>query len=570
MSPSKVSRVCSNGLAAAAAGMLLNVLPTCSAVAATAKPAASATSSIVATRRLTESQYRHTVADIFGNDIQINGRFEPESREHLLLAIGSSLLSISAAGFEQYFSMGKGIADQALDDKRRAKFSTCVPADTKAADDKCTAEFVRKYGRLLFRRPLTNEETQMRVTLASGGATQAKDYTVGLKLALTSLLAAPQFLFRVETSEPAGNKKSAGRRLDGYTKAARLSYLLWDTAPDEELLTVAANGDLHTQAGLEKQIDRFLASPRMEDGARAFFSDMLQLDMYESTTKDAAIYPKFSQVVANAGKEQTLKTLVYQLITKNGDYRDIFTSRETFIDRSLASIYQVPFVAENGWAPYTFAQESDHSGVLTQLTFLGVFSHPGRSSPTKRGVAINEIFQCIPTPTPPANVDFSIVNDTASTTLKTVRSRLLAHSEDEACSGCHIKSDALGLSLERFDSLAQRRLLENGALIDVSSELDGKKFEGAQGLGAALRDNEKIPMCLVRNVYAYGIGQEPSLADRAYLEQQTKTFAQDGFRFTALLRRVASSPDFFKVIAAPSDSAASKPQPQPRTRIAQN
>jgi hypothetical protein len=540
--------------AAFVAAVTFATVPTVMAATPKATAATQPTSTMVATRRITESQYRHSIADLFGGDIQINGRFEPDNREHLLLAIGSSMLSISAAGFEQYFSMGRSISDQVLNDKRRAKFATCAPADAKVADDKCTAEFVRTYGRFLFRRPLTAEETQMRVALAASGANQAHDYHAGLKLALTSLLSAPQFLFRIESAE--ADKKSGQLRLDGYTKAARLSYLLWDTAPDEELLTAAANGDLHTDAGLEKQLNRLLASPRMEAGARAFFADMLQLDKYESTTKDAAIYPKYSQAVADSGKEQTLKTLVDQLITKNGDYRDIFTSRDTFIDRSLAAIYQVPFVANEGWKPYTFPAESDHSGVLTQLTFLAVFSHPGRSSPTKRGVAINEIFQCIPTPTPPANVDFSIVNDTANPNFKTVRSRLLAHAEDEACSGCHIKSDALGLSLERFDSLAQRRLLENGEPIDVSSELDGKKFQGAQGLGVALRDNKKIPSCLVRNVYAYGIGQEPTQADAPFLEKQTQSFAQDGFRFTTLLRRIAGSSDFFKVTTLPAAETA--------------
>jgi hypothetical protein len=276
---------------------------------------------------------------------------------------------------------------------------------------------------------------------------------------------------------------------------------------------------------------------------------MLQLDMYESTTKEATIYPKFSQQVANSGKEQTLKTIVDQLLTKNGDYRDIFTSRDTFIDRPLASIYQVPFVGNTGWIPYTFAPDSDRAGILTQLTFLAVFSHPGRSSPTKRGVAINEIFQCIPTPTPPANVDFSIVNDTQNPNLKTVRSRLLAHSEDEACSGCHKQSDPLGLSLEQFDSLAQRRMYENGELIDVASKLGKKPFIGAQGLGEALHDNDKIPACLVRNVYAYGVGREPGAPESAYLAQQTKTFTQDGYRFRALLSRIASSADFFKLFA---------------------
>jgi hypothetical protein len=225
----------------------------------------------------------------------------------------------------------------------------------------------------------------------------------------------------------------------------------------------------------------------------------------------------------------------------------------------------VPFVGNSGWIPYTFAPDSDRAGILTQLTFLAVFSHPGRSSPTKRGVAINEIFQCIPTPTPPANVDFSIVNDTQNPNLKTVRSRLLAHSEDEACSGCHKQSDPLGLSLEQFDSLAQRRMYENGELIDVASKLGKKPFSGAQGLGDALHDNDKIPACLVRNVYAYGVGREPGSTESAYLAQQTKTFTQDGYRFRTLLSQIASSPDFFKLFAQDT-SEVEKPQ----TKVATN
>jgi hypothetical protein len=547
---SKTTR--SNSALTMGAAVLLLTTPGPS-VAATAKPT-QAEPAIAATRRLTESQYRHTIADLFGSDIEINGRFEPERRERLLLAIGSSQLSISAAGFEQYFSMGRGIAEQVLNDARRTKFVSCQPVDAKAADDKCAVEFVRKYGRLLFRRPLRDDEVTPRVVLAANGAKQAGNFYSGLKLSLVSLLSAPQFLFRVETLQV--DPATKAQRLDGYGKAARLSYLLWDTAPDDELLNAAADGSLHTDAGLSKQLDRLLASPKLEQGARAFFSDMLQLDLFESVTKDAAIYPKFSQAVADAAKEQTLKTVTDLLLKQNGDYRDLFTTRTTYVDRSLASIYQIPFLAGSGWVPHTFAPETEQSGLLTQTTFMVLFSHPGRSSPTKRGVAINEIFQCIPTPTPPANVDFSIVNDTNNPNLKTVRSRLLAHSEDESCAGCHKKSDPLGLSLEHFDSLGQFRLKENGADIDVSSQLDGKAFTGAQGLGKALRDNAKVPPCLVRNVYAYAVGQEPTAAEQSFLDAQTQAFAQDNFRFPTLLRRMASTKDFFKVIAAEAPAAA--------------
>jgi hypothetical protein len=342
-------------------------------------------------------------------------------------------------------------------------------------------------------------------------------------------------------------KNPKSLRLDGYSKAARLSYLFLDTAPDEELLTAAASGELHTQDGLDKQISRLLASPAMEAGVRAFFTDMLEFDLFDTLTKDPAIYPKYSQDVSDSAKEQTLRTIVNHLIVKNGSYPELLTTRTTFLNRSLASIYQVPFVASGGWKEFTFDKESDQSGLLTQLSFVGLFSHPGRSSPTKRGAALREVFMCDPTPLPPANVDFSIVNDTKNPTLRTVRARLLAHSEDESCNNCHKRSDPIGLSLERFDSLAQHRVMENGDPIDVTAELGGKKFEGAQGLGQVLSENPKIPACLVRNVYAYGVGRAPVKADQEFLTKASAEFAQDGYRMPAMMRRIASSPEFYKL-----------------------
>jgi hypothetical protein len=531
-----------------AAAILTGVVGVASPASAQA-PAAVATAApgIIAARRVTESQYRNTIADIFGADIQVNGRFEPEQREHLLLAIGGSALSISAAGFDQYFAIAKSVSDQVLDDKHRAQFLTCQLANPQGVDDGCTSAFVRTFGGKLFRRPLTDAEIEPRVALAAEGTRQNGSYVAGLKLALTSLLAAPQFLFRLENAErdPAS---ASSTRLDGYTKAARLSYLLWNTTPDEELLASASSGEIHTPAGLEEQITRLLSSPRIEAGTRAFFADMLQLDLYETLTKDPMIYPKFSQAVAESAKEQTLKTLVYHLLTQNADYRDLFTTRTTFLDRSLASVYKVPLLVSEGWAQHEFPADSDHSGLLTQISFLGLFSHPGRSSPTKRGVAINEILLCEPTPLPPANVDFSIVNDTTNPNLRTVRSRLIAHSEDESCSGCHRKSDPLGLALERFDSLGQHRTKENGAVIDVAAQLSGKKFDGARGLGQTLHDNPKVAACVARNVYAYGTGRAPDRTDRQYLDARVKAFIGEQYRFRPLLRQIVSSPEFFKVV----------------------
>jgi hypothetical protein len=499
----------------------------------------------VALRRITETQYRHTIADVFGPSIKINARFEPEKRVDRLLAIGSAQLSLTSSGFEQYFVLASSISDQVLSEQQRTATVPCKPADPSRADDACARLFIERYGERLFRRPLTKSETLARLRTASTGAKQSSDFYAGLKLALTSLLLAPEFLFRVEAAEPDPADRSQ-YRFDAYTKAARLSFLLWDSAPDQELLAAARSGAIHTEDGLKQQLNRMVSSPRFEDGARAFFTDMLQLDGIENLVKDPAIYPKFNQSVSDSAKEQTLKTAIDLLVRKKRDYRDLFTSNDTFINRPLASVYHVPFASSSDWAPYTFPQSSERSGILTQVSFLSLFAHPGASSPTKRGIKVYEIFMCQSTPDPPADVDFSRVQDSSK---GTVRARLLDHMQNVGCAVCHRRTDPPGLALEHFDGLGQLRTMENGTTIDVSAGINGVKFEGAQGLGQFLHDNPRVPDCLVRTVYAYGVGRETDAQDENYLLDQAKAFASNGYRLPDLLVQIASSPEFFKVVA---------------------
>jgi hypothetical protein len=474
----------------------------------------------VAIRRITESQYRHTIADVFSPDIKINSRFEPERRDDGLLAVGNSDLSLTSSGFEQYFALAASIATQALSDKLAAATVPCKPANPAAADDACARQFVTKYGELLFRRPLTESELAARVRTAAAGASQAGDFNAGLRLALTSLLVAPEFLFRIESAEPDPGRPGQ-YRLDAYTKASRLSFLFWDTAPDSELLEAARTGAIHTESGVNAQLARLVASPRYEEGARAYFSDMLQLDGIENIVKDPAIYPKFNQSVADGAKEQTLRTTIDLLIRQKRDYRELFTSNDTFIEAS------------------------ERAGILTQVSFLSLFSHPGTSSPTKRGIKIYEIFMCEPTPNPPADVDFSKVKDS---TQGTVRGRLLDHMSNSGCTVCHRRSDPPGLALEHFDGLGQLRTTENGSAIDVSADIRGTAIVGAQGLGNYLHNDPRVPACLVKDVYAYGTGRKIDDREDDYLADQAKVFASHGYRVPDLMLQIAASPEFFKVV----------------------
>jgi len=419
----------------------------------------------------------------------------------------------------------------------------CLFTAKEGSDAACAKQCVTHYGEQIFRRPLTQAEIDSRLETIQAGTQQEKDFAKGLNLALVSLLVSPDYLFRVERAEP--DPQNAGEyRLDAYTKASRLSYMLWNTTPDSELLASAKSGDIHSEAGLKKQLDRLVDSPRFSEGARAFFADMLQLEGFENMVKDSAIYPKFNQTVADSAREQMLKTAVGLLVEQDRDYRELFTSNDTYINRPLASIYKVPYTSKEEWQAYTFPEELERAGILTQVGFLSLFAHPGTSSPTRRGIKIHEIFMCEPTPDPPADVDFSAVKDSMKTT---VRGRLLDHLQNEGCTACHQRSDPPGLALEHFDGIGQLRKYENGILIDVSADLMGVDLVGAKGLANFLNEDKRVPACLVRNVFAYGTGQDTDFFDEDYLYDQTEKFVEEGYRLTNLVKQIALTPEFFAV-----------------------
>ncbi|MBL8211271.1 MAG: DUF1592 domain-containing protein, partial [Bryobacterales bacterium] len=455
-------------------------------------------------RRLTEQEYRNSIADIFGKEIEVRGTFEPLIRSHGLSAISSGTLSVTSVGFESFAKMANDIAGQVTGEKYRGKLP-CTPRDAKAADDACAAQILKHYGLLLFRRPLTAPELDNRVGLSRRITEQTKDFYEGLRYGLSVLLQLPDFLFRSEVAVvAAGGKKDT---LDGYSRATRLSFLLWNTTPDAELLRAAGSGELQTRAGLAKQVHRLMASPRLEAGLRAFFDDMLQLDTLDTVSKDSLLYPKWGSGMATSAREETLRTVIGLALHENGDIRDLMTTRQTYIDRRLAVLYRVPFAFTGDWVKHEFPADSGRSGILTQISMLSMFSHPGRSSPTKRGVALLDIFLCSPTPEPPNDVDFTIVNDEKGP-MKTLRERLMAHADNKVCAACHVRSDPMGLSLERFDTIGGYRTVDNGEPIDDSATLAGKSFSGATGLGQYIRDNPRYPACVARRLYSYSRGEK--------------------------------------------------------------
>jgi len=522
------------------------------AAAAAVRPAAAGR--IVAMRRLTESQYRNVIADVFGPAVTVAGRIEPIVRPaHEMIASGATAASISPAGIEQFDAIGRNVARQVFDEQRRAQFVPCAPRDEKLADPTCAARTLAPLGRYLFRRPLTPTEQAFYVKLAGDGAGPSGSFYKGLELSLAAMLVSPSFLYIIETAEPDPAKPGAFR-LDNYSRAARLSFVLWNTTPNDRLLKAAAAGQLTDQAQLTAIADGMVQSPRFEQGVRAFFADMLLFEKFDELSKDPLVYPYFNQEVAQALPEQMLRTITDHLLTRNGDYRKLFTTSHTFMTRALGGLYQVQVKHSTGWEPYDFAPGDDRAGLLGQAGFLALYSHAGRSSPTLRGRAIRELLMCEPVPNPPGNVNFTAVQDTSNKAKPTARIRLSEHATDPSCSGCHKIMDPIGLSLERFDGIGMFRSTENGAPIDPTGLMDGTTFQGAEGLGKTMAADPSTTQCVATRALSYATGKSSDDVS-PWVEALDKRFAAEGYSIRALFAQVATMPETYEVNSKPLESA---------------
>ena len=328
----------------------------------------------------------------------------------------------------------------------------------------------------------------------------------------------------------------------------RLSFFLWNTAPDDALLTAAEHGDLYASDGTDRQVERMLSSPRLKTGVRAFFADMLGFDGFNVLEKDATIYPAFGLLAAQDAREQTLRTVIDLLITHDGDYRDLFTTRKTFMTRPLGRVYQVRVLApEGGWEPYEFPPDSPRAGIQNQLSLLVLNAHPRTQfADFARPRNPRRSFWCQKVPDPPGDVDFSRFSDPNSPN-KTARVSGSPRTAPARLARAVTKiTDPIGLAMENFDGAGQFRVTEDGVSIDASGELDGQPYADALGLAKALHDSPATPSCLVNRLAAYATGTAPVQADKwvAYLRQD---FTAHGYRVKDLLRRVASSEAFYAV-----------------------
>ncbi len=506
-------------------------------------PAPEVTPAAAVLKRLTKSQYARAIHDLVG-DVAVPIALEPDAASDGFLVVGASKTSISALGVDRYEAAAYDIAAQALKPGAiRDRLVPCHPAGT--VDDACARAFVTGFGRRAFRRPLTGGEVDRYTAIAGKAAATLGDFHHGLEFALAGMLQSPMFLFRVELGEPDGGRL----RYSGWEMATRLSFFLWNTTPDDELLAAAERGELTDPAGLQRAIDRMLASDKLRDGVRNFFLERLGLYQLGDLVKDSKVFPEMSADLGPDAREETLRMLADLAIDRDADVREMMTTRRTFLNRRLAALYGVPAPAIDGFAAALLPPDGERRGLLGQASILAEYAHSTSSSSTLRGKFMRTVLLCATIPPPPVNVNTALPEP--SDKLPTLRDRMQNHMINPLCASCHTFLDPIGLGLERFDGIGKYRLTEHGVAIDPSGVLDKAPFADARGLGAAIANHPEFARCFARHLYRYAVGRKEIDGEEDLLAWFNDALAADGFRMVPLMRRIALSDGFRFATEAP-------------------
>jgi len=494
-------------------------------------------------RLLTPTQYRNSVIDVLG---PVAAPAVGQWRSSIAAAQGG----VAAAAVEDYEEAALVVTAEVFGDPdARVAIAGCTP--TASADDPCVAQVITALGRRAWRRPLAADEVARYGEVATSVAgLLGGDPWLGLQYAVAGLLQSPNFVYRVELGAPVAADDPLYVRLDGYELASRLSYLVWNTTPDDALLDAAAAGELDGDAGIGAQVDRLFASPRAQDGVIQLFVDMFDLDALLSLQKDAVLLPAFTPTIGPSMRAEMVHVIADAVLVQR-DYRRLLDTTVGFVDAELAALYGVEGPFGGTSAPVSLPDT--RGGLLTLAGFLAINSGEASTSPTKRGLTVRRVLMCHTIPPPPPDVEADLP-EPGEEGPKTKREQLEAHVSEPLCAGCHQFTDPIGLALEHFDALGGFRATDQGLTIDPSGELDGKAFADAVDLGGLLAEHPAIGYCAVRNLYRYATGHIEQVDEERMISLLFAALTENGYDLTAAVDALARSEGFRHATLAPEDA----------------
>ena len=427
---------------------------------------------------------------------------------------------------------------------RRAIFA-CLPAGNATADEEeaCAGRILGKLARRAYRRPVDDTDIGALLDFFRAGRRDG-GFDDGIQFALERMLVDPEFLFRIE-HDPVDAAPGAPYRLDDLDLASRLSFFLWSSIPDDELLAAAADGRLDDPAELERQTRRLLGDDRSRALVDNFASQWLRLRNLESQERESADYPEFDENLREAFRRET-ELFVESNIREDRSLIELLSANYTFVNERLARHYGIAGVYGDRFRRVTLDAEHPRGGLLGHGGLLMVTSYPNRTSPVVRGKWLLETILGAPPPEPPPNVpglpDRGEGGEPAS-----VRERLERHRANPACAGCHAPMDPLGFALENFDAIGTWRAdSEAGLPIDASATMpSGAAFEGPAGLRRVLLSRgEDFAATVTEKLLAYALGRGLEYTDRPAVRRILRAAAADDYRWSSIVLGIVKSTPF--------------------------
>ena len=429
---------------------------------------------------------------------------------------------------------------------RRAIFA-CLPAADATTDEEeeeaCAGRILGKLARRAYRRPVDDTDIRTLLDFFRAGRRDG-GFDDGIQFALERMLVDPEFLFRIE-HDPVDAAPGAPYRLDDLDLASRLSFFLWSSIPDDELLAAAADGRLDDPAELERQTRRLLGDDRSRALVDNFASQWLRLRNLESQERESADYPEFDENLREAFRRET-ELFVESNIREDRSLLELLSANYTFANERLARHYGIPGVYGDRFRRVTLDADHPRGGLLGHGGLLMVTSYPNRTSPVVRGKWLLETILGAPPPEPPANVpglpDRGEGGEPAS-----VRERLERHRANPACAGCHAPMDPLGFALENFDAIGTWRAhSEAGLPIDASATMPGgAAFEGPAGLRRVLLSRgEDFAATVTEKLLAYALGRGLEYTDRPAVRRILRAAAADDYRWSSIVLGIVKSTPF--------------------------
>jgi mono/diheme cytochrome c family protein len=423
----------------------------------------------------------------------------------------------------------------------RAAIFSCHPAN-RSAEAGCAKQIFSKLARRAYRRPVTDAELQVLLDFYEEGRTNV-GFEGGVELALRRLLVSPEFLYRIEAAPAGAAAGSRPYQLDDLTLASRLSFFVWSSIPDDELLDLAVKGTLKKPEVLAQQVRRMIADPRSAALAKNFAGQWLYLRTLEGALPDVYLFPNFGDDLRQDLRRET-ELFFQSVVQENRSVLDLLTADYTFLNERLARHYGIPNVYGSHFRRVQIPDEN-RRGLLGQGSILTVTSLADRTTVVGRGKWILENILGAPPPAPPPNVP-PLQEKKSSGKPLTLRERMEQHRANPVCASCHARMDPLGFALENFDATGQWRTQEDGVQIDASAVLpDGTKFEGPKGLrGMLLGQPEQIATAATEKLLTYALGRGLEYYDAPAVRAIVREAAQGQYKLQSLILGVVKSVPF--------------------------